>query len=145
MPLPSARPAYHTPGMRVAAVAVRTIGMVPARKEPTVSDRTRRYEVVEEIEVSGKELVERVRGLIEEGNASRVTIRSHKGEELMTVPVSFGVVAGGLIAFTMPLLAAVGALAALVSKVKLEIVRTVDEPADEPVAEAPELETTSPG
>ena len=110
-----------------------------------MSDRTRRYEVVEEIEVSGKELVERVRGLIEEGNASRVTIRSHKGEELMTVPVSFGVVAGGLIAFTMPLLAAVGALAALVSKVKLEIVRKVDEPADAPVAEAPELETASPG
>jgi hypothetical protein len=112
------------------------VGGTPTGKEQAVNDKTRRYEVVEEIEVSGKELVERVRGLIEDGNASRVTIRSQKGEELMTVPVSFGVVAGGLIAFTMPLLAAVGALAALVTKVKLEIVRKVDEP----VAEEPERE-----
>lgn len=111
-------------------------------KEPTMNDSGREHEVVEEFEVSGKELVERIRGLFEESNASRVTIRSHKGEELMTVPVSFGLVAGGLIAFTAPVLAAVGALAALVTRVKLEVVRTVEEP--EPVAE-PETEAATPG
>lgn len=85
--------------------------------------------MVEEFEVSGRELVERVQELIKDSNASRITIRSQKGEELMTLPVSFGVVAGGLITFTAPLLAAVGALAALVTRVKLEVTREIKEDA----------------
>ena len=89
--------------------------------------QTTKKTIVEEIEVSGRELVDRVRELIKDSNTSRVTIRSQKGEELMTLPVSFGVVAGGIIAFTAPVLAAVGALAALVTRVKLEIVREVEE------------------
>lgn len=106
-----------------------------------MSDKSRVNEVVEEFEVSGKELVGRIRELFEEGNATRVTIRTQKGEELMSVPLTFGIVAGGLIAFTTPLLAAVGALAALVTRVKLEVVRKVEEP--DPVAE-PETEVPTP-
>lgn len=87
--------------------------------------------IVEEIEVSGRELVDRVRELIKDSNASRITIRSQKGEELMTLPVSFGVVAGGIIAITAPILAAVGALAAVVTRVKLEVTREVEEAGDE--------------
>lgn len=84
---------------------------------------------VEEIEVSGGQLVERVKELIEESSARRVIIRDKDGDELMSIPLTFGVVAGGLITLTTPLLAALGALAALVTRVKLEVIREEEEPA----------------
>jgi hypothetical protein len=78
---------------------------------------------VEEIEVSGSNLVERFKELVQEGNTRRVTIRTQEGYELMTVPLTFGVVAGGLVAWASPILAALGALAGIVSRVKLEVLR----------------------
>ena len=91
---------------------------------------------VERLEVSGGELVDRFRDLVADGNARRVVIRDSDGEELLTAPLTFGVVAGGLITVAAPLLAALGALAALVTRVKLEVIREVDGP---PVAEAPSV------
>ena len=82
---------------------------------------------VEEIEVAGNELLDRVKELMKEGSARRVTIRSSEGTELMTVPLTIGVVAGGLITIAAPLLAALGALAALVTRCKLEVVHEIDE------------------
>jgi len=90
-------------------------------------EEVKKTTIVEEMEVSGKELVGRIQELVKESNTSRVTIRSQKGEELLTVPLTFGVVAGGLVALSAPLLAAVGALAAFVTRVKLEVVREVEE------------------
>jgi hypothetical protein len=89
---------------------------------------------VEEMEVAGSELLDRIKDLMKEGNTRRVTIRSSDGTELMTVPLTVGVVAGGLITIAAPLLAALGALAALVTRCKLEVVREVEEeeePSDE--------------
>lgn len=87
---------------------------------------------VEEMEVAGSELLDRIKELMKEGNARRVTIRSSDGTELMTVPLTVGVVAGGLITIAAPLLAALGALAALVTRCKLEVVREVEESEDKP-------------
>lgn len=81
---------------------------------------------VEEVEVAGENLVARIKQLLQESNARRVVIRNEEGKELMTLPLTFGVVAGGLLAWASPLLAAVGALAALVTKVKLEVTREED-------------------
>ena len=81
---------------------------------------------VEQMEVAGSELVDRVKDLIGEGNARRVIIRDKDGRELLEAPLTFGVVAGGLITVAAPLLAAVGALAALVTRVKLEVIREID-------------------
>ncbi len=80
----------------------------------------------EEFEVAGSQLVERISELIKESNTRRVIIRNLEGEELMTLPLTFGVVAGGLITIAAPVLAALGALAALVSRVKLEVIREED-------------------
>ena len=82
---------------------------------------------VEQIEVTGNELVERVKSLVEESNTRRVIIRDNDGNELLSAPLTFGVVAGGLITVAAPLLAALGALAALVTRVKLEVIREVDD------------------
>jgi hypothetical protein len=78
---------------------------------------------VEQIEVAGGQLIDRVKELAQEGNTKRVIIRTQDGRELMAVPLTVGVVAGGILTFGAPLLAALGALAALVSRVKLDVIR----------------------
>jgi hypothetical protein len=88
----------------------------------------------EQVEIAGSQLVERVKGLLQESNARRVIIKNTEGEELITAPLTFSVVAGGIITVATPLLAALGALAALVSRVRLEIVR--EEEVTEEVTEA---------
>jgi hypothetical protein len=101
----------------------------------------KKHTMVDRIEIAGNELVDRVKQLLEESSARRVTIRDRNGQELLTAPLTFGVVAGGLITYAAPLLAAVGALAALVTRVQLEIVRVVD---DEDAAETSEQPPTPP-
>jgi len=78
---------------------------------------------VEEIEVAGSELVGRVRELIAEGNVRRLIIKKPDGELLLEVPLTGGVVVGGVITIVTPVLAALGAMAALLAKVKVQVVR----------------------
>ena len=82
---------------------------------------------IEEIEVAGSELVERIKELVKEGNVRRLIIRNSKGELLMEIPLTTGVAVGGVVTIMAPLLAALGAMAALLVKVKVEVVRTKDE------------------
>jgi hypothetical protein len=81
----------------------------------------------ERITLAGNELVERVKGLISEGNVRRLIIRKPDGDALMEVPLTAGVAAGTALALMIPVLAALGAMAALVAKVQVEIVRADDE------------------
>lgn len=78
---------------------------------------------VEEIEVAGSELVGRVKELIGEGNVRRLIIKNSDGDLLLEVPLTGGVVVGGVITIVTPVLAALGALAALLVRVKVEVVR----------------------
>jgi len=82
---------------------------------------------VEEIEIAGSELVERVKELIKEGNVRRLIIRKPGGELLMEIPLTAGVMVGGAFTIVAPVLAALGAMAALIAKVKIEIVQTEEE------------------
>ena len=78
----------------------------------------------EQIEIAGSELVERTKELIEEGNVRRLIIRNHDDEILLEVPLTAGVAVGGVLTVVAPVLAALGAMAALLARVKVEIVRT---------------------
>jgi len=78
----------------------------------------------EQIEIAGSELVERTKELIEEGNVRRLIIRTQDDKLLLEVPLTAGVAVGGVVAVVAPVLAALGAMAALLSRVKIEIVRT---------------------
>ena len=78
---------------------------------------------VEEMEVAGNELVDRVKALVAEGNVRRLIIRNANNEVLIEVPLTSAVVAGGVATLISPVLAALGALAALFAKLKLDIVR----------------------
>jgi Domain of unknown function (DUF4342) len=82
--------------------------------------------VVEELEVSSQELIEQVRALVRRGNTRRVTLYTQGNEELLSLPLTLGVVAGGLVTLSAPVLAGLGAVAALVSHVRLVV--TLDGP-----------------
>lgn len=79
----------------------------------------------EEIEVAGNRAVEEVKRLVSEGNVRRLIIRNTEDDVLLEVPLTVGAVAGGAIALAAPWLAAIGAFAALVARVKIEIVREI--------------------
>ena len=81
----------------------------------------------EKIELNGREAVERIKELIEEGNVSKLIIRGKNDEFHLEVPVTAGVAVGGVVTLFMPWLAAIGAIAALVSRVEIEIVRVEDD------------------
>ena len=78
----------------------------------------------EQIEIAASDLVDRTKELIEEGNVRRLIIRNQDDEVLMEVPLTAGVVVGGAVTIVAPVLAALGALAALLTRVKIEVVRT---------------------
>ena len=81
---------------------------------------------MEEIEVAGHQLVERVKELIAEGNVRRLILRTQDDKLILEIPLTAGAVVGGVVTLFAPLLAALGALAALVARVKVQVVRSED-------------------
>lgn len=73
----------------------------------------------EEFTVNGEELLAKVKSLINEGNIRRLIIKDDAGKTLVEFPLTIGVV-GALFA---PVLAAVGAIAALVTKCTIVVER----------------------
>jgi phage-related minor tail protein len=88
----------------------------------------------EDIRVLGKDVVDLVGRLLHEGNVRRVIIRDTQGHTFMEVPVVVAAV-GAIVA---PVLAAIGALAALVADFHLVVERV------EPQAPAASPSTTPP-
>ena len=89
---------------------------------------------IDEMKVKGSHLVDKGKELIEEGNARRVTIRKD-GRTLLEFPLSVGVGGATAAVFLMPTLAAVGALAALVTDVSVIVERETEEVKDVVVEE----------
>ncbi len=73
----------------------------------------------ESFQVKGEELLKKVKELIREGNIRKITIKDKKGKELVVFPLSVGVVGAVLV----PVLAAIGAIAALVTECTLSVER----------------------
>ncbi|HMH70117.1 MAG TPA: DUF4342 domain-containing protein [Candidatus Saccharimonadales bacterium] len=73
----------------------------------------------EEFTVNGEELLGKVKSLVNEGNIRRIIIKDEAGKVLVELPLTIGVV-GVLLA---PVLAAVGAIAALVTKCTIVVER----------------------
>jgi len=71
----------------------------------------------EEFKVSGEELLARLKELLHQGNIRRVIIKDKDGKVLIEFPLSLGVV--GLV--LAPTLAAVGAIAALVTEATIVV------------------------
>jgi hypothetical protein len=94
-----------------------------------MSDESKKEERIwtEEIQIAANELVDRVKELIEEGNVRRLIIRTPKDEILLEIPLTAGVAVGSVMTVFAPVLVALGAMAALLTVVKIQIVRTKDE------------------
>ena len=76
--------------------------------------------VNEKFTVSGSELVEKIKQLIHEGNIRRVRV-IHQGRTVLEIPLSIGAPAAAIGIMTAPLLAALGAFAALVTECTIEV------------------------
>ncbi|MGH2446094.1 MAG: DUF4342 domain-containing protein [Candidatus Limnocylindria bacterium] len=89
----------------------------------------KKREYTEQFTVSGDELLARFKELVNEGNVRQVIIRNEQGRDLLSIPLTVGVVGAVL----LPVFAAVGAIAALVARCEIVVVRTDggDEPPDE--------------
>ena len=75
---------------------------------------------IEEIKVFGHELADKVKSLIHEGNVRRIIIKNEQGHTFVEIPVTVAAV-GAVFA---PVLAAVGALAAMAAKFTIVVERT---------------------
>jgi hypothetical protein len=83
----------------------------------------------EEFRVNGDAVIGKVKEIIREGNARRITIKNEQGETLIEIPLTIGVV--GMI--LLPVWAAIGAIAALAANLTLvveKVEKSTDRPAD---------------
>jgi hypothetical protein len=71
----------------------------------------------------GEEVLQKVKEIIAEGNARKITISDKSGKELMNFPLTIGVI-GVVLA---PVFAAVGALAAVAGECSITVERNTDE------------------
>ena len=82
----------------------------------------------EEIKVLSHELADKVKSLLHEGNVNRIIIKDEKGHTFVEIPVTVAAV-GAVFA---PVVAAVGAIAAMAAKFTIVVEKTSPSPGDNP-------------
>lgn len=82
--------------------------------------------VLQEVKVKGSQLLDRVREIVDEGNARRIIIRNND-RVLLEFPLSVGVGGTAAALLIAPQLAAIGAIAALLTDVEIVIEREQEE------------------
>lgn len=73
--------------------------------------------MTEEFKVSGEEILKKVKEIIKEGNARKIILKNEKSESILEIPLTFVVVGAVL----LPVLAAVGAIAGILTKCTLVV------------------------
>lgn len=73
----------------------------------------------ESFKVNGEELLKKTKELIAEGNIRRITIKDKGGKTFIEFPLTIGVVGAVL----LPVFAAIGAVAALVTECTISVER----------------------
>ena len=82
---------------------------------------------IEKFTIRGSQLVDKIKQLIHEGNIRTVRIQ-HEGKTVLEIPLSIGAPAAAVGIKMAPVLAAVGAFAALVTECTVEVEK-IDKPA----------------
>ncbi|HEX9643460.1 MAG TPA: DUF4342 domain-containing protein [Acidimicrobiia bacterium] len=80
----------------------------------------------EEFHLKGDDVVAKIKELVREGNVRRVIVANAEGKVLVEIPVTIGVVGVLLV----PTLAAIGALAAVLTDCTIKVVRDGTPPSD---------------
>jgi hypothetical protein len=83
----------------------------------------------EKFTVDGNQVVGKIKELIRQGNIRRVRL-IHNGRPLIDIPLTVGVPVAAAAVLAAPVLAAVGAIAALVTECTLEVERVEDTAAE---------------
>ncbi|HJU84119.1 MAG TPA: DUF4342 domain-containing protein [Holophagaceae bacterium] len=73
----------------------------------------------EEFRIDGGKVLDKVKELIHAGNVRRIVLKNEEGKPLMEIPLTWGVVGAAL----LPVFAAVGALAAVVTRMVITVER----------------------
>jgi hypothetical protein len=73
----------------------------------------------ESFSVKGEQVLNKIKELVEEGNVRKISIHDKEGKEIMSFPLTIGLV-GAVFA---PILAAVGAMAALIGECTISVER----------------------
>ena len=94
--------------------------------------------IKETFSINGENLLKKIKDLIAEGNVRKITIADKHNKEIISFPVTIGVV--GIV--LAPIFAAVGTLAAILTECKITVERT-EGTTEEPTSSAP-AEPTSP-
>ncbi len=76
----------------------------------------------EEFRLSGGEVLDKVKALLHEGNIRRLILKNEEGRTLLEIPLAVGLVGVAL----LPILAAVGAVAAVVARLTLVVEKVED-------------------
>ena len=83
----------------------------------------------EKFTVSGSQVLEKVKQLIREGNVRRVRLL-HNNRTIIEIPLSLGAPAAAITILAAPLLAAIGAFAALVTECTIEVEKVESDSVD---------------
>ena len=95
--------------------------------------------IIEDIRVTGAELIDRIREIIHEGNVKRISVRNTQGDVLVDVPVSVGVAGLGATFLAMgPLITSLGFFALFMNDYSIYVER--EKPADEHEVDAQFIE-----
>jgi hypothetical protein len=70
---------------------------------------------IEEFTIHGDDLVVKIKELIHQGNIRRIILKNEEGRVLIEIPLTVGVVGGVISAALFPVMAAVGAIGAMVA------------------------------
>lgn len=97
--------------------------MAKEKKEEKEKGKKKEKTWQEEFKLSGGEIIDKIKELIHEGNIRRITIKDEKGKTIIEIPLTLGVVGAAL----LPHLAAVGAIAALVTKMTIVVEKVEEE------------------
>jgi hypothetical protein len=83
----------------------------------------KKHEWKEEIEIATGELISKVKELLKAGNIRRLIIKDMNDRVIVEIPLNAGIAIGGAVTLMSPLIAILGALAGVIARVKIEIIR----------------------
>jgi len=84
----------------------------------------------EEISVGGRQLVALIERLVAKGNVRRLLVVKPDGSVLLETTLTAGVAVAGVFSILAPMLTALGALAALLTEVRVKIIYIGEPPRD---------------
>lgn len=91
---------------------------------------TEQQRPTQEFTLNGDEVVAKVKELLHEGNIRRIIIKNEDGRTMLEVPLTLGLIGAAL----LPVLAAIGAAAAIATKCTLVVEREIPPSAEGPGA-----------